>query len=35
MDNRGRAGAHAIHSGFNYARTIEGETELIDAKSLD
>ena len=35
MDTQGRAGAHAIHGGFNYARTMEGETELIDAPSLD
>lgn len=35
MDTQGRAGAHAIHGGFNYARTVEGQTELIDAPSLD
>lgn len=35
MDTQGRAGAHAIHGGFNYARTLQGETELIDAASLD
>ena len=35
MDTQGRSGAHAIHGGFNYARTVEGQTELIDAPSLD
>jgi len=35
MDTQGRAGANAIHGGFNYARTVEGQTELIDAPSLD
>ena len=35
MDISGRAGAHAIHSGFNYARTRGERTQLIDAPSLD
>ena len=35
MDNQGRAGAHAIHGGFNYARSVGDQTELIDAPSLD
>lgn len=35
MDTRGNAGAYAIHSGFNYARTVAGVTELIDGTSLN
>jgi N4-(beta-N-acetylglucosaminyl)-L-asparaginase len=31
MDNKGHAGAFAIHPGFNYARTLAGQTDLIDA----
>ena len=31
MDTAGNAGSCAIHSGFNYARTIAGHTELVDA----
>jgi len=34
MDTRGNAGAHAIHGGFNYARSVGDQTELIDAPSL-
>ncbi len=34
MDTRGNAGAHAIHGGFNYARSVSDQTELIDAPSL-
>lgn len=31
MDRDGAIGGHAIHSGFNYAHTIEDEAALIDA----
>ena len=31
MDAKGNAGSCAIHSGFNYARTVAGQTEMIDA----
>ncbi|HCZ09145.1 MAG TPA: glycosylasparaginase [Flavobacteriales bacterium] len=31
MDTKGRSGSFAIHKGFNYARTIAGQTEMIDA----
>jgi len=31
MDTTGNAGACAIHSGFNYARTVAGSTQLVDA----
>lgn len=34
MDTQGNAGAHAIHGGFNYARSVGDQTELIDAPSL-
>lgn len=34
MDTRGNAGSFAIHPGFNYARTVAGNTELIDGTSL-
>ena len=33
MDTAGNAGACAIHPGFNYARTVAGTTELVDAPS--
>ena len=33
MDAAGNAGACAIHPGFNYARTVAGTTELVDAPS--
>ena len=33
MDAAGNAGACAIHLGFNYARTVAGTTELVDAPS--
>lgn len=33
MNTRGDAGAYAIHPGFNYARTVRGTSELIDAAS--
>ena len=35
MDTKGRAGSHAIHKGFNYAQTLNGETKLVDAPSID
>lgn len=35
MDTQGHAGACAVHSGFNFARTLGGETELLDAPSLN
>ena len=31
MDTQGNAGAHAIHGGFNYARSVGDQTELIDS----
>lgn len=31
MDAQGRAGSCAIHTGFNYARTVAGKTQLVDA----
>ena len=31
MDTAGRAGSCAIHSGFNYARTMAGKTGMVDA----
>jgi len=31
MDTLGNSGACAIHSGFNYARTVAGTTQLVDA----
>lgn len=34
MNTHGEAGAFAIHGGFNYARTIAGNTTLEDAPSL-
>ena len=33
MDTAGNAGACAIHPGFNYARTVAGTIELVDAPS--
>ncbi len=33
MDTSGNAGACAIHPGFNFARTVAGTTELVDATS--
>lgn len=33
MNTIGDAGAYAIHPGFNYARTVRGTSELIDAAS--
>ncbi len=34
MDTQGNAGAQSIHGGFNYARSVGDQTELIDAPSL-
>ena len=31
MDTTGQAGSFAIHSGFNYARTVAGETGMVNA----
>ncbi|WP_420318085.1 isoaspartyl peptidase/L-asparaginase family protein [Ekhidna sp.] len=33
MDIAGNTGSYAIHPGFNYAETVDGKNELIDAKS--
>jgi N4-(beta-N-acetylglucosaminyl)-L-asparaginase len=31
MDTQGRSGSFAIHEGFNFARTLSGQTEMIDS----
>ena len=33
MDIEGNTGAYAIHPGFNYAEMVDGNNELIDARS--
>ena len=34
LDVKGRTGAYALQPGFNFARSVDGTTELIDAASI-